>query len=66
MNMALDHLGNAVSSAADFDKGGEDIAYALYDLARGGHAASAICATISKPASTISARRWPRHNWAPP
>ena len=39
MTMALDHLGNAVSAAADFDKGGEDIAYALYDLARGGHAA---------------------------
>ncbi|MDR3471214.1 MAG: alpha-2-macroglobulin family protein [Devosia sp.] len=39
MNMALDNLGNQVSSAADFDNGGEDIAYALYDLARGGRAA---------------------------
>ena len=28
-----------MSYAADFDKGGEDIAYALYDLARGGRAA---------------------------
>jgi hypothetical protein len=39
MTMALDNLGNQVSSAADFDKGGEDIAYALYDLARSGRAA---------------------------
>jgi alpha-2-macroglobulin len=39
MNMALDNLGNQVSSAADFDNGGEDIAYALYDMARGGRAA---------------------------
>ncbi len=39
LNMALDNLGNSVSSAADFSNGGEDIAYALYDLARSGHAA---------------------------
>ncbi|HVW92390.1 MAG TPA: MG2 domain-containing protein [Devosia sp.] len=36
---ALDNLGNKVSAATDFDKGGEDIAYALYDLARAGRAA---------------------------
>ena len=39
MGSALDNLGNQVSSASDFDNGGEDIAYALYDLARGGRAA---------------------------
>ncbi len=39
LNSALDNLGNQVSAAADFDKGGEDIAYALYDLARAGRAA---------------------------
>ncbi len=39
LTMALDNLGNQVSYAADFDKGGEDIAYALYDLARAGRAA---------------------------
>ena len=39
MQNALDNLGNQVSSAADFDKGGEDLAYALYDLARGSRAA---------------------------
>ena len=38
MSNALDNLGNQVSSAADFDNGGEDIAYALYDLARAGRA----------------------------
>ncbi|WP_375451874.1 alpha-2-macroglobulin family protein [uncultured Devosia sp.] len=39
MGMALDNLGNQVSYAADFDNGGQDIAYALYDLARAGRAA---------------------------
>ena len=39
LSTALDNLGNKVSAAPDFDKGGEDIAYALYDLARGGRAA---------------------------
>ncbi|HTJ57535.1 MAG TPA: MG2 domain-containing protein [Devosiaceae bacterium] len=39
LDMALDNLGNRVSSAPDFSDGGEDIAYALYDLARGGRAA---------------------------
>ena len=39
MTMALDNLGNQVTYASDFDKGGEDIAYALYDLARAGRAA---------------------------
>jgi uncharacterized protein YfaS (alpha-2-macroglobulin family) len=39
LNMALDSLGNQLSYATDFDKGGEDIAYALYDLARAGRAA---------------------------
>ncbi len=36
---ALDNLANAVASAADFDNGGEAIAYALYVLARTGRAA---------------------------
>ncbi|SEP98831.1 hypothetical protein SAMN05428969_1426 [Devosia sp. YR412] len=36
MTMALDNLSNQLSYAADFDNGGEDIAYALYDLARAG------------------------------
>jgi len=39
MQSALDNLGNQVSAATDFDKGGEDLAYALYDLARGSRAA---------------------------
>ncbi|HVY51726.1 MAG TPA: alpha-2-macroglobulin family protein [Devosia sp.] len=39
MSNALDNLGNQVSAAADFDRGGEDLAYALYDLARAGRAA---------------------------
>lgn len=39
MTMALDNLTNQLSYAADFDNGGEDIAYALYDLARAGRAA---------------------------
>lgn len=39
LSRALDNLGNQVSYASDFSSGGEDIAYALYDLARGGRAA---------------------------
>ncbi|AKR54590.1 PAN domain protein [Devosia sp. H5989] len=39
VTMALDNLSNQVSYASDFTKGGEDIAYALYDLARAGRAA---------------------------
>ena len=39
LTMALDSLANQLSYASDFDKGGEDIAYALYDLARAGRAA---------------------------
>jgi uncharacterized protein YfaS (alpha-2-macroglobulin family) len=37
--IALDNLSNRVAYANDFDKGGEDIAYALYVLARTGRAA---------------------------
>jgi uncharacterized protein YfaS (alpha-2-macroglobulin family) len=37
--MALDNLSNQLSYASDFDNGGEDIAYALYDLARAGRVA---------------------------
>jgi len=39
MTMALDSLSNQVSYASDFTSGGEDLAYALYDLARAGRAA---------------------------
>jgi len=39
MTMALDNLSNQVSYASDFTSGGEDIAYALLDLARAGRAA---------------------------
>lgn len=39
MTMALDNLTNQLSYAADFENGGEDVAYALYDLARAGRAA---------------------------
>ncbi|MBN9345669.1 MAG: alpha-2-macroglobulin family protein [Devosia sp.] len=39
MTMALDSIGNQLSYANDFEMGGEDIAYALYDLARAGRAA---------------------------
>lgn len=35
---ALDRLQNSVAYAVDFEKGGEDIAYALYVLARNGRA----------------------------
>ncbi len=37
--IALDNLANSVAYANDFEKGGEDIAYALYVLARAGRAA---------------------------
>ncbi|MBV0913406.1 alpha-2-macroglobulin family protein [Anianabacter salinae] len=37
--MAMDNLRNRVNYAPDFDEGGEDIAYALYVLAREGAAA---------------------------
>jgi uncharacterized protein YfaS (alpha-2-macroglobulin family) len=39
MTMALDSIGNQLSYASDFERGGEDIAYALYDMARAGRAA---------------------------
>ena len=39
MTMALDNLANQVAYATDFTNGGEDVAYALYDLARAGRAA---------------------------
>jgi len=39
MTMALDNLSNQVSYATDFSNGGQDVAYALYDLARAGRAA---------------------------
>lgn len=39
MTVALDNLANQVSFATDFTSGGEDLAYALYDLARAGRAA---------------------------
>jgi len=39
MTMALDNLSNQVSYAADFSEGGEDLAYAMLDLARAGRAA---------------------------
>lgn len=39
MTMALDNLSNQLAYAADFEQGGEDVAYALYDLARAGRAA---------------------------
>ena len=41
LTMALDNLANQVGYASDFDKGGEAIAYALYDLARAGRASMA-------------------------
>ncbi len=37
--IALDNLSNGIASAGDFDHGGEEIAYALYVLARAGRAA---------------------------
>lgn len=36
LTMALDNLSNQLSYASDFDGAGEDVAYALYDLARAG------------------------------
>ena len=38
-DLALDNLSNRISYAEDFEHGGEDIAYALYVLARAGRAA---------------------------
>ncbi|MCB9992876.1 MAG: alpha-2-macroglobulin family protein [Hyphomicrobiaceae bacterium] len=38
LQRALDSLSNQLSYASDFDHGGEDVAYALYDLARAGRA----------------------------
>jgi uncharacterized protein YfaS (alpha-2-macroglobulin family) len=40
LEMALDNLANQVAYAADFSEGGEDVAYALYNLARAGRAAT--------------------------
>ena len=37
-DLALDNLANRVSYSEDFERGGEDIAYALYVLARAGRA----------------------------
>lgn len=39
LSMALDNLSNQLSYATDFDNGGEDVAYALYNLARAGRVA---------------------------
>jgi hypothetical protein len=39
LTLALDSLSNQIAYASDFEKGGEDIAYALYVLARTGRAA---------------------------
>jgi uncharacterized protein YfaS (alpha-2-macroglobulin family) len=39
LSMALDNLSNQLSATSDFSEGGEDIAYALYDLALAGKAA---------------------------
>src|SRR5690606_15114839 len=40
LERALDNLANQVAYAPDFTAGGEDVAYALYDLARAGRAAT--------------------------
>ncbi len=37
-DLAIDNLSNRLAYASDFDKGGEDIAYGLYVLARSGRA----------------------------
>jgi hypothetical protein len=39
LDIALDNLANRLAYAQDFDNGGEDVAYALYVLARAGRAA---------------------------
>lgn len=39
LGRAFDNLSNQLSYASDFENGGEDIAYALYDLARAGRVA---------------------------
>jgi hypothetical protein len=39
LTRALDNLGAQVAYASDFSNGGEDVAFALYDLARAGRAA---------------------------
>jgi hypothetical protein len=65
MTMALDNLNNQVAYYSDFSKGGEDLAYALYDLAAPAVRRSAIFATTSRRVSTASARRSPRPSSAP-
>jgi len=39
LSQALDNLSNQLAYASDFSDGGEDVAYALYDLARAGRVA---------------------------
>ena len=39
MRLAIDNLRNGLAYASEFDSGGEDVAYALYVLARNGRAA---------------------------
>jgi uncharacterized protein YfaS (alpha-2-macroglobulin family) len=38
LTRALDNVSNQLSYASDFERGGEDVAYALYDLAKAGRA----------------------------
>ena len=65
--LALDNLSNRIAYASDFDNGGEDIAYALYVLARTGRAAigdlryyadSKLNAFARRSPRPRSARRW--------
>ncbi len=66
LKTALDRLQNFVAYAQDFEKGGEERAYALYVLARTAAHRWVICATTSTVASTASRRRWRSRIWVQP
>ena len=59
---ALDRLKNSVSFATEFQKGGEELAYALYVLARSGRAVVGDLRYYVDEKLAISRRRWPRRS----
>ncbi len=53
-DLAVTNLKNRVAYSTDFTTGGEDVAYALYVLARNGRASIGDCAISRRPSSTPS------------
>ena len=64
-DQALDRLQNFALNGEDFEKGGEDRAYALYVLARNGRAPIGELRYYADTRSTASRRRSPRRSSAP-